>query len=114
VRGDPDALHRVISGLLQNAIAHGGGRGLVVVELQAGGVLSVSDEGDGVPEQARQSIFEPFHRLRPSGSGSGLGLYLAREIMLRHGGSIVAEEAAGGGARFVMSLPVEPAEVVRS
>jgi signal transduction histidine kinase len=106
VLGDPDALHRVISGLLQNAIAHGGGRGLVVVELQASGVLSVSDDGDGVPEQARQSIFEPFHRLRPSGSGSGLGLYLAREIMLRHGGSIVAEEAPSGGARFVMTLPV--------
>lgn len=107
VRGDPDALHRVISGLLQNAIAHGGGSGTVMVELHAGGLLSVSDEGDGVPEQARQSIFEPFHRLRPSGSGSGLGLYLAREILLRHGGSIVAEEAAGGGARFVMSLPVD-------
>lgn len=107
VRGDPDALHRVISGLLQNAIAHGGGHGLVAVALQPGGVLSVSDEGDGVPEQARQSIFEPFHRLRPSGSGSGLGLYLAREIMLRHAGSIAAEEAAGGGARFVVTLPVE-------
>ncbi|WP_315388786.1 HAMP domain-containing sensor histidine kinase [uncultured Stenotrophomonas sp.] len=106
VHGDPDALHRVISGLLQNAIAHGGGSGTVMVELQPSGLLSVSDEGDGVPEQARQSIFEPFHRLRPSGSGSGLGLYLAREILLRHGGSIVAEEAAGGGARFVMSLPV--------
>ncbi len=107
VRGDPDALHRVISGLLQNAIAHGGGHGLVAVALQPGGVLSVSDEGDGVPEQARQSIFEPFHRLRPSGSGSGLGLYLAREIMLRHAGSIAVEEAAGGGARFVVTLPVE-------
>ncbi len=107
VRGDPDALHRVISGLLQNAIAHGGGHGLVAVALQSGGVLSVSDEGDGVPEQARQSIFEPFHRLRPSGSGSGLGLYLAREIMLRHAGSIAAEEAAGGGARFVVTLPVD-------
>ncbi len=107
VRGDPDALHRVISGLLQNAIAHGGGTGLVAVALQSSGVLSVSDEGDGVPEQARQSIFEPFHRLRPSGSGSGLGLYLAREIMLRHAGSIVVEAAAGGGARFVVTLPVE-------
>ncbi len=107
VRGDPDALHRVISGLLQNAIAHGGGHGLVAVALQPSGVLSVSDEGDGVPEQARQSIFEPFHRLRPSGSGSGLGLYLAREIMLRHAGSIAAEEAAGGGARFVVTLPVD-------
>jgi two-component system sensor histidine kinase TctE len=107
VRGDPHALHRVIASLLQNAIAHGGDHGLIAVALQADGVLAVSDEGDGVPEDARQSIFEPFHRLRHSGSGSGLGLYLAREIMLRHGGTIAAEGAVGAGARFVLSLPVD-------
>ncbi|MCC7632923.1 sensor histidine kinase [Stenotrophomonas rhizophila] len=107
VRGDPHALHRVVASLLQNAIAHGGDRGMISVALQPDGVLSVSDEGDGVPEAARQEIFEPFHRLRPSGSGSGLGLYLAREIMQRHGGSIAAEAAVGGGARFVVVLPVD-------
>lgn len=80
--------------------------------LQPDGVLAVSDEGSGVPEQERQAIFEPFHRLRPSGSGSGLGLYLAREIMLRHGGSIAAESAAGGGARFVVALAVDRTGIV--
>jgi signal transduction histidine kinase len=107
VRGDPHALHRVVASLLQNAIAHGGDHGMIAVSLQPDGVLAVTDEGAGVPEQERQAIFEPFHRLRPSGSGSGLGLYLAREIMLRHGGSIAAESAPGGGARFVVVLPVD-------
>ena len=113
VRGDPDALHRVVASLLQNAIAHGGDHGLIAVALQPDGVLAVSDEGSGVPEQERQAIFEPFHRLRPSGSGSGLGLYLAREIMLRHGGSIAAESAAGGGARFVVALAVDRPGIVQ-
>lgn len=109
VRGDPDALQRVIACLLQNAIAHGGGDGQIAMALQPTGLLAVSDEGAGVPEQERDAIFEPFHRLRPSGSGSGLGLYLAREIMVRHGGSIAAESAPGGGARFVVTLPVDRA-----
>lgn len=107
VRGDPDALHRVVASLLQNAIAHGGDHGMIAMTLQPDAVLAVTDQGAGVPEQERQAIFEPFHRLRPSGSGSGLGLYLAREIMLRHGGSIAAESAPGGGARFVVALPVD-------
>jgi len=113
VRGDPDALHRVVASLLQNAIAHGGDHGLIAVALQPDGVLAGSDEGSGVPEQERQAIFEPFHRLRPSGSGSGLGLYLAREIMLRHGGSIAAESATGGGARFVVALAVDRPGIVQ-
>jgi len=107
VRGDPHALHRVIASLLQNAIAHGGGHGMIEVGLRGDGALSVSDEGPGVPEAERLSIFEPFHRLRPSGSGSGLGLHLAREIVLRHGGSIAVETAPRGGACFVVVLPVD-------
>jgi len=107
VRGDPHALHRVIASLLQNAIAHGGGHGMIEVGLRGDGALSVSDEGPGVPEAERLSIFEPFHRLRPSGSGSGLGLHLAREIVLRHGGSISVETAPRGGACFVVVLPVD-------
>jgi len=102
-----------VASLLQNAIAHGGDHGLIAVALQPDGVLAVSDEGSGVPEQERQAIFEPFHRLRPSGSGSGLGLYLAREIMLRHGGSIAAESATGGGARFVVALAVDRPGIVQ-
>jgi len=112
VRGDPHALHRVIASLLQNAIAHGGGRGMIAVALHDDGSLSVSDEGPGVPEAERLSVFEPFHRLRPSGSGSGLGLHLAREIVLRHAGTIAVDSAPGGGARFLVVLPVDPRPVL--
>ena len=114
VRGDPHALHRVIASLLQNAIAHGGGRGMIAVALCDDGGLSVSDEGPGVPEAERLSVFEPFHRLRPSGSGSGLGLHLAREIVLRHAGTIAVDSALGGGARFLVVLPVDPPPLPRS
>ena len=48
----------------------------------------------------REAIFEPFHRLRAAGSGSGLGLHLVKEIVQHHGGSVSVGEAAGGGASF--------------
>lgn len=109
VRGDPHALHRVVASLVQNAIAHGGGRGTIEIALDPAAELCVSDDGPGVPLAERESIFEPFHRLRPSGSGSGLGLHLAREIVHRHGGTIAVVEAATGGARFRMWLPLDSA-----
>jgi len=85
---------------------------MIAVALHDDGSLSVSDEGPGVPEAERLSVFEPFHRLRPSGSGSGLGLHLAREIVLRHAGTIAVDSAPGGGARFLVVLPVDPRPVL--
>jgi len=72
--------------------------------------LTVTDQGDGIPAEERQRIFEPFHRLdtgdRRRSRGVGLGLALAREILLLHGGEIQAEEAPEGGNRFVVTLPL--------
>ncbi len=72
-------------------------------------VLWVEDRGPGVPAGQRERIFEPFYRL-PGASeregGVGLGLSLVRTIVERHGGSVRCEERAGGGARFVVELPV--------
>jgi len=66
----------------------------------------VSDSGDGVSDAAREHLFELFFTTRPR--GTGLGLPLTREIVAAHGGTIRvdrADEADGGGARFVISLP---------
>jgi hypothetical protein len=64
------------------------------------GLLEVSDQGAGIPVGDREAIFEPFHRLRAAGSGSGLGLHLVKEIVQHHGGSVSVGEAAGSGASF--------------
>jgi two-component system OmpR family sensor kinase len=74
--------------------------------------LCVEDRGPGVPEHQRQRIFEPFYRL-PGASeregGVGLGLSLVKTIAERHGGQVHCEARPGGGARFVVRLPVDPA-----
>ena len=77
--------------------------------------LFVIDHGIGIPAEERQRIFEPFHRLdvgdRRRSRGVGLGLTLARETLLLHGGTIRAEEPPGGGNRFVVTLPLAPRQL---
>lgn len=104
VMGDRLSLSRVLTNLLQNAIAHGGGRGLITVDVKTSGSFGVSDQGPGIPVAERQRIFEPFYRLRPSSTGAGLGLHLVQEIVALHGGRIEVTEAAGGGAWFRVKL----------
>ena len=104
VIGDRLSLSRVLTNLIQNAIAHGGGHGLITVDVVPDGGFAVSDQGPGIPAEERLRIFEPFYRVRPSSKGTGLGLHLVQEIITRHGGRIDAVEANGGGARFQVRL----------
>jgi signal transduction histidine kinase len=104
VIGDRLSLSRVLTNLIQNAMAHGQGRGLITVDVCVDGGFAVSDQGPGIPEQERQRVFEPFYRVRPSSKGTGLGLHLVQEIVTRHGGRIEVAEADGGGARFQVQL----------
>ena len=79
--------------------------------------MNVDDEGPGVPRDAREAIFEPFARLPGSrtraDSGSGLGLAIARRLAELHGGTLVATDAPGGGARFVLTIPAGPSGAAR-
>jgi len=72
-------------------------------------ILRVCDRGPGVPPALRERIFEPFYRL-PGASerdgGVGLGLALVKSIVTRHGGSVRCEDRPGGGACFVVELPL--------
>ena len=82
----------------------------VVVRAEAReAAITVDDEGPGVPEADRERIFEPFTRLpgatRHRSAGTGLGLAIARRIAEAHGGSVVAGEQPGGGARFTVRMP---------
>jgi len=114
VLGDANRLVQLLLVLVDNAFGHSppGGRVTVVAAPITGRTASVSvdDEGPGVPVEAREAIFEPFARLPGSrtraDAGSGLGLAIARRLAELHGGTLVATDAPGGGARFVLSLPV--------
>ena len=121
VNADPDQLHRMLVNLLRNAreaIEHQAGRatpGCVRVTLtQADGVsvIAVADDGPGVPERARERLFQPFAGSgRPE--GAGLGLAIARELALGHGGDLALASTGPEGAVFELRLPGAPPKAAR-
>ena len=114
VQGSPRLLRRLIRNLLENARRYSTGDvSLALSQLRVGtqqlAAIEVRDQGPGVPPDQRERIFEPFYRL-PGASerdgGVGLGLALVKSISQRHGGSVRCEGRPGGGASFVVELPV--------
>jgi signal transduction histidine kinase len=109
VRADPDRIQQVLVNLLDNAAANGPPDTDIEVSLHAGGdevEVSVVDHGPGLSEGDLERVFEKFVRGRSTVRGTGLGLYLAREIMNAHHGRIWADRAGTAGARFCFSLPL--------
>lgn len=111
VRGVSRLLRRLIRNLLENARRYGAGEIKVGLQLDAArAVLSVCDRGPGVSPDQRERIFEPFYRL-PGASeregGVGLGLALVKSIAKRHNGNVRCTDHMGGGACFVVELPLE-------
>ncbi len=115
--GDPDQLDQVLWALLDNAVRYGARAPVEasVVANPAGGELTITiaDHGPGVDDADRDRLFRRFARgaERPSGEGSGLGLYVSRELCRAMGGELeLSEPEAGRGATFVISLPAEAPE----
>ena len=117
IAGDRDRLTQVLVVLLDNAIGHTPPGSVVELEVAARdgrAELVVRDHGPGVVPADRERIFEPFTRSqggRGAGPvaarpGAGLGLAIARSFVAAHGGEISVDDAPGGGARFVVRLPV--------
>jgi signal transduction histidine kinase len=105
VKGPPSVLGRALRNLVENAVRHTPTGTRVTVELDSGGRVAVIDHGPGVPPDKRHVIFERFWRAeRDDEGGAGLGLAIVKRILDLVGGSIRVEDAAGGGARFVMEL----------
>ena len=118
VRRDPARLGIVLTNVLTNALKYTPRGGRVVVRLAAAGQggavqITVTDSGPGVPEEFRERVFEKFFRVEhhtPNGTdgvkGSGIGLYLCREIIEAHGGAIRCEVGDDGrGTRIAIDLP---------
>jgi signal transduction histidine kinase len=98
---------QVLTNLIENAAHAAGEGGWVEIDGRASGgriTVEVADSGPGVPMELRDRVFEPFFTTKAPGAGSGLGLPLARAIVLRHGGVLEIRER---GARpvFVVDLP---------
>jgi signal transduction histidine kinase len=113
VAGDAARTRQVITNLLDNAIKYSPQGGRIEVGVEVDGELArftVRDEGLGIPYGEQKRIFEKFYRLDPDHrrgiGGSGLGLYICRELVRSMHGRIWVESDAGRGATFTFELPV--------
>src|SRR6185503_5111456 len=109
MRVDALRLEQVLTNLLDNAVKFSPAGGTIEVTIRrevATAVITVRDHGIGVAREHRPKLFEQFYQAHPSRSGLGLGLYISRHIVERHGGTMYAEEPSGPGTRFVISLPL--------
>lgn len=113
VEGDGLALRRAAANLIDNACQHGKRCRVSVQKRDDVAVLSVEDDGPGIPESERGAVFEPFYRIEPSRSratgGSGLGLAIARQIIEAHSGTIAIDTSELGGAAVIVNLPAPAA-----
>ena len=112
VAADPDKVRQVLSNLVDNAVKYSPGGGGVAVRIEAGERVVrfvVEDDGLGIPAGDRDRVFEKFYRLDPDLNrgvgGTGLGLYICRELVRRMEGWIWVEERTPSGSRFVVELP---------
>jgi len=115
IAGDSNRIEQVLQNLVANAVRHtpSGGRVAVTINrADAGVTITVDDSGPGIPAEHLPRIFDRFYKVDESRtgtatpSGSGLGLSIVRAIVVRHGGTITAENRPEGGARFRVYLPV--------
>ncbi len=111
LEGDPAAMSRMIRNLVDNAVRHANSR----ITIEVGGrdgttILTVSDDGPGIPPAERTRVFERFVRLDSdrsrSGGGAGLGLAIVAEIAAAHGGTVTIDDRPGGGTAVIVTFPL--------
>jgi len=105
VHGHPEALFRAVRNLIENAIRHTPAGGAIEVDVAADGTVRVLDEGPGVPQAERETIFKRFWRRdRARPESRGLGLAIVTRVATAHGGTISVDDRPGGGAVFTLRL----------
>jgi len=108
VVADRDAVVQVLTNLLENAERFGPAGQRVQLELRVEGsvaVLTVDDEGAGIPVAERERVFEPFVH-DPASPGAGVGLAVSRQLVELMDGALTCSDAPSGGARFALRLPL--------
>jgi signal transduction histidine kinase len=110
VEADPAALRRALANLITNAVKYGGAARVKAFALDGRAVVTVEDDGPGLPEDEREAVFEPFHRAERSRSretgGAGLGLTVARQAARAHGGDVTLANRSEGGLLARLELPL--------
>jgi signal transduction histidine kinase len=111
--GDPARLAQVVENLMTNAAKYASGSPIdITINPAAGGVeLRVKDTGPGIPEEYQKFLFQRFFRsptLAPNIHGTGLGLFICKQIVLAHNGTIRFESTSGVGTTFIVFLPHQP------
>lgn len=110
ITGRPVALGRAFRNLIDNAIRYGGGARVALQVRRDRAVITIDDDGPGIPDAERDTMFEPFIRGEQSRNletgGAGLGLSIARGIIVAHGGEIVLANRDEGGLRVSVDLPL--------
>jgi signal transduction histidine kinase len=112
VQGDADSLRRMMRNVGENAARHASSRvDIALAERDDEAVLTIDDDGPGIPESERARVLQRFVRLDEARSrddgGSGLGLSIVDEVVRAHGGSVSIEQSPLGGARVQITLPVQ-------
>jgi signal transduction histidine kinase len=105
----PDELNQVWTNLIHNALQAMQNQGILTIEvtqLHQQVKISITDTGQGIPEEIKPKIFEPFFTTKPPGQGSGLGLHIVKKIIDKHSGQI-AVESQPGRTQFIVVLPMQ-------
>ncbi|MBP5215078.1 MAG: ATP-binding protein, partial [Alphaproteobacteria bacterium] len=110
IQGREQALRRAITNVIENAFHYGK---TIAVNLQSDDKrleLTIDDDGPGIPEDKREDVFKAFYRIEKSRNkntgGVGLGLSIARDVIISHGGSIQLSDSNLGGLRVLISIPL--------
>jgi PAS domain S-box-containing protein len=118
IRADPAMVERIIENLLGNSVKHTPREASIWVRVNpvegGGALLTVEDDGPGIPPEERDRIFEPFRQGSRAGAGSGVGLALVARFAALHGGRAWVTGRPGGGASFKVTLAGEPPEDQRT
>jgi signal transduction histidine kinase/ligand-binding sensor domain-containing protein len=105
----PDELNQVWTNLITNAVDAMNGKGDLEISVNQNAdslVVKFADSGSGIPEEIKPRIFDAFYTTKAAGEGSGLGLYIVKQIIDKHEGTIVFESVQGKGTTFIVSLPL--------